>query len=160
MRWRVAGPARQKLLPRRTRVVSCFCTGLILAQYSRHPPSSLAPLSQRPLPRFFLSIYIYSSLSLSPSAILPTMALSLHAITQIRRYSSHLPRDPHYRLKATLATGYVVSALTLPFVPPLLETRRAKADGSDRTRCVRILLCHVLCGAGTRQAQSKYRAMC
>ncbi|KAH9859317.1 hypothetical protein IAQ61_011098 [Plenodomus lingam] len=63
-------------------------------------------------------------------------AMSTHAMTQIRRYSSQLPRDPHYRLKATLATGYVVSALALPFVPPLLETRRAKADGSDLTKCV------------------------
>ncbi|KAH7396420.1 hypothetical protein BKA66DRAFT_263966 [Pyrenochaeta sp. MPI-SDFR-AT-0127] len=61
------------------------------------------------------------------------MALSTHAISQIRRYSTQLPRDPHYRLKATLATGYVVSALALPFVPPLLETRRAKADGSYLT---------------------------
>ncbi|CAE7185269.1 hypothetical protein PTTW11_06775 [Pyrenophora teres f. teres] len=58
------------------------------------------------------------------------MALSTHAFSQLRRYSTTaLPRDPHYRLKATLATGYVVSALALPFVPPLLETRRAKADG-------------------------------
>jgi hypothetical protein len=55
-------------------------------------------------------------------------------LNQIRQYSTHLPRDPHYRLKATLATGYVVSALALPFVPPLLETRRAKADGSYLTR--------------------------
>lgn len=62
------------------------------------------------------------------------MAISTHAISQIRRYSSQLPRDPHYRLKATLATGYVVSALALPFVPPLLETRRAKADGSYLTK--------------------------
>jgi hypothetical protein len=54
----------------------------------------------------------------------------------MRRYSTQLPRDPHYRLKATLATGYVVSALALPFVPPLLETRRAKADGSYLTRWV------------------------
>jgi hypothetical protein len=52
----------------------------------------------------------------------------------MRRYSTTLPRDPHYKLKATLATGYVVSALALPFVPPLLETRRAKADGSYLTR--------------------------
>lgn len=62
------------------------------------------------------------------------MALSTHAIGQIRRYSTQLPRDPHYRVKATLATGYVVSALALPFVPPLLETRRAKADGTHLTR--------------------------
>ncbi|KAH8695878.1 hypothetical protein GQ44DRAFT_634341 [Phaeosphaeriaceae sp. PMI808] len=59
------------------------------------------------------------------------MAFVAHAL---RRYSTHLPRDPHYRLKATLATGYVVSALALPFVPPLLETRRAKADGSYLTK--------------------------
>jgi hypothetical protein len=62
------------------------------------------------------------------------MVFSAHAINQIRRYSTNLPRDPHYRLKATLATGYVVSALALPFVPPLLETRRARADGSNLTR--------------------------
>ncbi|KAF2826584.1 hypothetical protein CC86DRAFT_291730 [Ophiobolus disseminans] len=62
------------------------------------------------------------------------MAFSHQAISQIRRYSTTLPRDPHYRLKATLATGYVVSALALPFVPPLLETRRARADGSYLTR--------------------------
>ncbi len=62
------------------------------------------------------------------------MALSTHALASIRRYSTTLPRDPHYRLKATLATGYVVSALALPFVPPLLETRRAKKDGSYLTR--------------------------
>ncbi|RMZ68288.1 hypothetical protein GMOD_00004510 [Pyrenophora seminiperda CCB06] len=63
------------------------------------------------------------------------MPLSTHALTQLRRYSSttSLPRrDPHYRLKASLATGYVVCALALPFVPPLLETRRARADGSGR----------------------------
>ncbi|KAF2125376.1 hypothetical protein P153DRAFT_370047 [Dothidotthia symphoricarpi CBS 119687] len=62
------------------------------------------------------------------------MAISTQAINQLRRYSTHIPRDPHYRLKATLATGYVVSALALPFVPPLLETRRSRADGSDLTR--------------------------
>ncbi|CAG5159957.1 uncharacterized protein ALTATR162_LOCUS5707 [Alternaria atra] len=62
------------------------------------------------------------------------MAISTHALSQIRQYSTRgLPRDPHYRLKATLATSYVVSALALPFVPPLLETRRAKADGSYLT---------------------------
>jgi hypothetical protein len=64
------------------------------------------------------------------------MAITNHALTQFRRYSTTLPRDPHYRLKATLATGYVVSALALPFVPPLLETRRAKKDGSYLTRYV------------------------
>jgi hypothetical protein len=64
------------------------------------------------------------------------MALSTHAMAHIRRYSTRVPRDPHYRLKATLATSYVVSALALPFVPPLLETRRAKADGSYMTRYV------------------------
>ncbi|KAH6881565.1 hypothetical protein BKA58DRAFT_4981 [Alternaria rosae] len=63
------------------------------------------------------------------------MAPSTHALSHLRTYSTrHLPRDPHYRLKATLATSYVVSALALPFVPPLLETRRAKADGSYLTR--------------------------
>jgi hypothetical protein len=64
------------------------------------------------------------------------MAISTHALSHIRQYSTRLPRDPHYRLKATLATSYVVSALALPFVPPLLETRRAKADGSYLTRYV------------------------
>jgi hypothetical protein len=64
------------------------------------------------------------------------MAISAHTINQLRRYSTRLPRDPLYRLKATLATGYVVSALALPFVPPLLETRRAKADGTYLTRYV------------------------
>lgn len=62
------------------------------------------------------------------------MAFSTHALNQIRRYSTQLPRDPHYRLKATLMTGYLVSAFTLPFVPPLLESRRTKADGSYLTR--------------------------
>jgi hypothetical protein len=63
------------------------------------------------------------------------MALTPHALTPLRRYATAaIPRDPHYKLKATLATGYVVSALALPFVPPLLETRRAKADGSYTTR--------------------------
>ncbi|KAH7067853.1 hypothetical protein FB567DRAFT_457690 [Paraphoma chrysanthemicola] len=62
------------------------------------------------------------------------MAFATHAMNQFRRYSTHLPRDPHYRLKSTLATGYVVSALALPFIPPLLETRRARADGSNLTR--------------------------
>ncbi|KAF2448547.1 hypothetical protein P171DRAFT_428601 [Karstenula rhodostoma CBS 690.94] len=57
-----------------------------------------------------------------------------HALNQLRRYSTSLPRDPHYRLKATLMTGYLVSAFTLPFVPPLLESRRAKADGTNLTR--------------------------
>jgi hypothetical protein len=73
------------------------------------------------------------------------MAISTHTINQLRRYSTQLPRDPLYRLKATLATGYVVSALALPFVPPLLETRRAKADGSYLTRYVLDLF-----GLGTR----------
>ena len=62
------------------------------------------------------------------------MAFTTQALHQIRRYSTTLPRDPHYRLKATLATGYVVSALALPFVPPLLETRRTRADGSYLTK--------------------------
>jgi hypothetical protein len=62
------------------------------------------------------------------------MPFSTHAFAAVRRYSTRAPRDPHYRLKASLATGYVVSALALPFVPPLLETRRAKADGSYLTR--------------------------
>ncbi|KAK7188869.1 hypothetical protein DPSP01_007689 [Paraphaeosphaeria sporulosa] len=57
-----------------------------------------------------------------------------HALNQLRRYSTSLPRDPHYRLKATLMTGYLVSAFTLPFVPPLLESRRTKADGTYLTR--------------------------
>ena len=57
-----------------------------------------------------------------------------HALSQLRRYSTSLPRDPHYRLKATLMTGYLVSAFTLPFVPPLLESRRSKADGTYLTR--------------------------
>jgi hypothetical protein len=61
------------------------------------------------------------------------MALSL---TPLRRYATSASRDPHYKLKATLATGYIVSALALPFVPPLLETRRAKRDGSWLTRYV------------------------
>ncbi|KAF2703395.1 hypothetical protein K504DRAFT_473961 [Pleomassaria siparia CBS 279.74] len=56
------------------------------------------------------------------------------ALHQLRRYSTQLPRDPHYRLKAVLMTGYLVSAFTLPFVPPLLETRRTRADGSYLTR--------------------------
>ncbi|OWY46157.1 hypothetical protein AALT_g2140 [Alternaria alternata] len=62
------------------------------------------------------------------------MAISTHALSQIRQYSTRVPRDPHYKIKAALATSYVVSALALPFVPPLLETRRAKADGSYLTR--------------------------
>ncbi|EMD67136.1 hypothetical protein COCC4DRAFT_57778 [Bipolaris maydis ATCC 48331] len=62
------------------------------------------------------------------------MALSTHAMSHIRRYSTRMPRDPHYRLKASLATSYVVTACALPFVPPLLETRRAKADGSWMTK--------------------------
>ena len=56
------------------------------------------------------------------------------ALTPLRRYATAAPRDPHHKLKATLATSYLVSALALPFVPPLLETRRAKADGSYCTR--------------------------
>ncbi|KAL6154995.1 hypothetical protein ACJQWK_00680 [Exserohilum turcicum] len=55
-------------------------------------------------------------------------------MAHIRRYSTRIPHDPHYRLKATLATSYVVSALALPFVPPLLETRRTRADGSYMTK--------------------------
>ncbi|KAF2021308.1 hypothetical protein BU24DRAFT_457295 [Aaosphaeria arxii CBS 175.79] len=54
--------------------------------------------------------------------------------SHFRRYSTHIPRDPRYRLKATLMTGYLVSAFTLPFVPPVLETRRTRADGSYLTR--------------------------
>ncbi|KAF2276468.1 uncharacterized protein EI97DRAFT_433300 [Westerdykella ornata] len=62
------------------------------------------------------------------------MALATHALNRLRHYSTHLPRDPHYKLKATLMTGYLVGAFTLPFVPPVLETRRARKDGSDLTR--------------------------
>ncbi|KAF2734632.1 hypothetical protein EJ04DRAFT_512339 [Polyplosphaeria fusca] len=63
------------------------------------------------------------------------MAFHTHALHSLRRYSTQLPtRDPHYRLKATLMTGYLVGAFTLPFVPPLLESRRTKADGSYLTR--------------------------
>ncbi|OCK84432.1 hypothetical protein K432DRAFT_378549 [Lepidopterella palustris CBS 459.81] len=62
------------------------------------------------------------------------MAFPSHVLPQIRRYSQQIPRDPHFRLKASLMTGYLVGAFTLPFVPPLLETRRAKADGSYLTR--------------------------
>ncbi|KAF1967411.1 hypothetical protein BU23DRAFT_483598 [Bimuria novae-zelandiae CBS 107.79] len=57
-----------------------------------------------------------------------------HALNQLRRYATLPSRDPHYRLKATLMTGYLVSAFTLPFIPPLLESRRTKADGSWLTR--------------------------
>ncbi|KAF2646893.1 hypothetical protein P280DRAFT_465041 [Massarina eburnea CBS 473.64] len=56
---------------------------------------------------------------------------STHALNQLRRYGTQLPRDPRYRLKATLMTTYLVSAFTLPFVPPLLETRRTRADGTN-----------------------------
>lgn len=62
------------------------------------------------------------------------MAFSAHTLNQLRRYSTSIPRDPHYRLKATLMTGYLVGAFTLPFVPPLLETRRTRADGTYLTR--------------------------
>ncbi|KAF2269316.1 hypothetical protein CC78DRAFT_529131 [Lojkania enalia] len=62
------------------------------------------------------------------------MAISTHAMHHLRRYSTQLPRDPHYKIKATLMTGYLVSAFTLPFVPPLLESRRTRADGSYLTR--------------------------
>ncbi|KAF2203945.1 hypothetical protein GQ43DRAFT_225389 [Delitschia confertaspora ATCC 74209] len=62
------------------------------------------------------------------------MALPQQALHHIRRYSTQLPRDPHYKLKAGLMTGYLVSAFTLPFVPPLLETRRCRADGRDLTK--------------------------
>ncbi|RYO67884.1 hypothetical protein AA0116_g781 [Alternaria tenuissima] len=37
------------------------------------------------------------------------MAISTHALSQIRQYSTRVPRDPRYRLKATLATTYVES---------------------------------------------------
>ncbi|PVI05332.1 hypothetical protein DM02DRAFT_516853 [Periconia macrospinosa] len=60
--------------------------------------------------------------------------LSPHALNQLRRYSTQLPRDPRYRLKTALFTTYLVSAFTLPFVPPLLETRRTRADGTYLTR--------------------------
>jgi hypothetical protein len=60
-----------------------------------------------------------------------TAAPLLH---HLRRYSTRLPRDPHYKLKASLMGGYLVSAFTLPFVPPLLESRRSRADGSYLTR--------------------------
>lgn len=62
------------------------------------------------------------------------MALTTHVITQLRRYSGGIPRDPHYRLKVSLMTGYVVAALALPFVPPVLQTRKTRADGSYLTR--------------------------
>ncbi|KAF1997021.1 hypothetical protein P154DRAFT_442164 [Amniculicola lignicola CBS 123094] len=62
------------------------------------------------------------------------MAFSTHAISQLRRYSTQLPRDPHYKLKAGLMTGYLVSAFTLPFVPPLLDRQRSRADGSYLTK--------------------------
>ena len=56
------------------------------------------------------------------------------ALNQLRRYSTQLPHDPRYRIKVVLMAGYLVSAFTLPFVPPLLETRRTRADGTYLTR--------------------------
>ncbi|EON69381.1 hypothetical protein W97_08641 [Coniosporium apollinis CBS 100218] len=62
------------------------------------------------------------------------MTLTLHLSHQIRRYSQRVPQDPKYRLKAYAVMGYCVAAFTLPFVPPLLETRRSRADGSYLTK--------------------------
>jgi len=62
------------------------------------------------------------------------MAVSTHVLTQLRRYSGGIPRDPQSRLKVSLMTGYVVAALALPFVPPVLQTRKTRADGSYLTR--------------------------
>lgn len=56
---------------------------------------------------------------------------------RLRHYSTALPRGadhPHYRLKAALMATYLVGAFTLPFVPPLLESRAARRDGRDVTR--------------------------
>jgi hypothetical protein len=68
------------------------------------------------------------------------MAFVPQTLHRLRHYSTQLPRDPHYKLKATLMTGYLVSAFTLPFVPPVLETRRRGLDhdagGSDLRRYV------------------------
>lgn len=65
-----------------------------------------------------------------------TTSLTHGAHNIVRRYSAQVPRDPRYRLKATLMTTYVFAAFTLPFVPPVLETRRSRADGSNLTRYV------------------------
>ncbi|KAF2816486.1 uncharacterized protein BDZ99DRAFT_407339 [Mytilinidion resinicola] len=67
------------------------------------------------------------------------MAIATHIVPHIRRYSQQAPRDPHFRLKASLMSCYLVGAFTLPFVPPLLETRRTRRDGSYLTRYGQIL---------------------
>lgn len=86
-----------------------------------------------------LSVYIYKhprptlDLSSPPTHTQPTNQPP-KMLPHLRHYSTRLPRDPRYRLKATLMTTYLVSGFTLPFVPPLLESRRSKRDGSDLTR--------------------------
>lgn len=52
---------------------------------------------------------------------------------QMRHYSSHLPND-HSKIKGLAATGYVVAAFTLPFVPPYIASRKAERDGTFETR--------------------------
>lgn len=52
----------------------------------------------------------------------------------IRRYSQQAQHDPYLRIKAMAMGGYLVSAFTIPFVPPLLETRRSKKDGTNLTK--------------------------
>ncbi|KAF2455606.1 hypothetical protein BDY21DRAFT_373229 [Lineolata rhizophorae] len=62
------------------------------------------------------------------------MAIPHIFVHGIRRYSHHAPQDPHFRLKVVGMTGYLAGAFALPFVPPLLETRRSRRDGTDITR--------------------------
>lgn len=107
-------------------------TTILGFKVSRSPePIPLSASTGEPSPK--LNHHTTTTYTLHTSS---EMALSTHTMAHIRRYSTRIPHDPHYRLKATLATSYVVSALALPFVPPLLETRRTRADGSYMTKYV------------------------
>ena len=62
------------------------------------------------------------------------MKTSTYLFHTVRRYSSHMHQDPYLRAKAFILNTYLVSAFALPFVPPLMASRRAKKDGSVCTR--------------------------
>ncbi|KAF2841206.1 hypothetical protein M501DRAFT_1000375, partial [Patellaria atrata CBS 101060] len=50
----------------------------------------------------------------------------------MRHYSAR-PTPPSFMLKAA-STLYLVSALTVPFIYPIAQSRSAKKDGSWKTR--------------------------
>jgi len=128
---RLGRPFTPQAAPSNSKTVSTYCTCALITLQSNlyyHAADFTTCCLDCPAT-------LRSSLTSLTSHTYNTM-LASQPLRQLRRYSTRVPRDPHFKLKATLMTGYLVSAFTLPFVPPLLETRRTRADGSYLTRLV------------------------